>query len=72
MISRLGGVLNMAFQVSIPAGLLLAGVLIDLVPVYALFIPLAVFLFVFIAVFSGGLFPKPDAGLPPEGPELHE
>lgn len=59
-ISRVGGVLNIFFQAAMPAGLLLVGLVIDYVPVYALFIPLAAALAVFVAACSGGLL-KPGA-----------
>jgi MFS family permease len=56
VISRVGGVLNICFQAAMPAGLLVVGLVIDHVPVYAVFIPLAVALAVFVAFFSGRLF----------------
>jgi MFS transporter, DHA3 family, macrolide efflux protein len=63
IMSRLGGVLNMAFQVSMPLGLLLVGLLIDkLAHVYLVFVPIALFLVVFIAVSSKNLFPPKKLG----------
>jgi MFS family permease len=61
IISRVGGVLNMAFQASIPAGLLVVGLLIDHIPLYWVFIPIALFLLIFITFSSRGLFTGSEA-----------
>jgi MFS family permease len=59
IISRIGGVINMTFQVSMELGLLIVGLLIDHVPLYWVFIPIALFLMVFTALGSGRLFTGP-------------
>lgn len=62
MMSRVGGAMNMAFQASMPLGLLAVGLLLDRLPVYFIFIPLAAFLLIFVALSSNTLFTGKAAG----------